>query len=143
MTDGEESVQEAKLTGSSNWFMKKKDDGSLLAGGEGRSPSSTPPDERRSQVPGETGARRTMSETIGKSEEDKTRQVEAVLFVPHNTKEELRKKLQEKEDELARVFNRKRVKIRERGGPSLESMLCRKNPWGEVLCERSDCRVCE
>ena len=58
-------------------------------------------------------------------------------------KEELRKKMQAKEDELSRVLGVKRVKVVERGGTSLEHILFDMNPWSKRWCGREDCRVCK
>ena len=57
------------------------------------------------------------------------RDIEAIMFVPHTPREELRKRLQAKEDELSKMFGQARVKIIERAGTALENLLCSKNPW--------------
>ena len=67
---------------------------------------------------------------------------EATMFVPHTPGEELRKRLQAKEDELSQMFGRPQVKIIERAGTALENILCTKNPWGQEVCGRTDCHVC-
>ena len=36
----------------------------------------------------------------------------------------------------------RRVKIVEEGGTTLQTLLCKKNPLGERLCDRWDCKVC-
>ena len=72
-----------------------------------------------------------------------SREIEATMFVPHTPGEELRKRLQAKEDELSKMFGRPRVKIIERVGTSLESILCSKNPWSQEMCGRKDCHVCK
>ena len=45
--------------------------------------------------------------------------------------------------ELSKMFGRPRVKIIERVGTSLESILCSKNPWSQEMCGRRDCHVCK
>ena len=69
--------------------------------------------------------------------------VEAVMFMPHITGEELKKKLQGKEDELSRMFRRPQVKVVEQAGTALEKLLCSKNPWSQMECGRGDCHVCQ
>ena len=68
--------------------------------------------------------------------------VEATMFVPHTPGEELRERLQAKEDELSRMFGWPRVKVIERAGTALENLLYSKNPWGQEVCGRTDCHVC-
>ena len=52
-----------------------------------------------------------------------SRDIEATMFVPHTPGEELRKRLQAKEDKLSRMFGRPRVKIIERVSTALENLL--------------------
>ena len=66
---------------------------------------------------------------------------EAVVFIAHTPGGELRKRLQAEEDQLAKTLGMRKVKFVERGGKSLQSILCVSNPWkkknivgGSVLC---------
>ena len=65
--EGKASRAWTKLTGKSDWFMRKPEEGSLLAGGENNSSRSTPPEECRGHVQGGAGARGTTQG--GKKEE--------------------------------------------------------------------------
>ena len=60
--------------------------------------------------------------------EEEESEFEAVLFIPHTPKEELRKNIQRREDQLSQALGVRRVKVVERGGISLEHILCDKNP---------------
>ena len=72
-----------------------------------------------------------------------SRDVEAVMFVPHTPGEELRKRLQAKQDELSKMFGRPRIKVIKRAGTVLENLLCSKNPWSQMACGRPNCHVCQ
>ena len=74
--------------------------------------------------------------------EEEESEFEAVLFIPHTPKEELRKNIQRREDQLSQALGVRRVKVVERGGISLEHILCDKNPWSKKWCGRNECRVC-
>ena len=65
-----------------------------------------------------------------------------MVFIPHTPSGELRKQLQEEEYKLAKVLGTRRVKFVERGGRSLQSILCVSNPWGKRHCGRK-CPMCD
>ena len=67
---------------------------------------------------------------------------EAVVFVAHTPGGELRKILQKNDDELAETLGTRRVKFVERGGTSLQAILCQSNPWGKKHCNRV-CHMCD
>jgi hypothetical protein len=54
----------------------------------------------------------------------------------------LRKRLQSEDDRLVETMGSRRIKFVERGGRTLESLLCRTNPWKERHCGREGCVIC-
>ena len=65
----------------------------------------------------------------------------AVLFVPRTKGGELANRLKEKEKELA-ANSLQTVRIVEQNGERLEHILTKKDPMGDVKCERNDCLLC-
>jgi hypothetical protein len=62
--------------------------------------------------------------------------VNAVIFVPQTEHSGLAKTLRENEEEMLKVTGYK-LKIVERAGKRLTSMLTKSNPWGGYDCGRS------
>ena len=54
----------------------------------------------------------------------------------------MRKQLQKEDDNIVKTMGSRRIKFVERGGKSLESLLCKTNPWKDVHCGRGDCVIC-
>ena len=65
-----------------------------------------------------------------------------MVFIPYTPGGELRKKLQEEDDNLTSMLGMKRVRFVERGGIGIAALLCRSNPWREQGCGRRGCQVC-
>ena len=65
----------------------------------------------------------------------------AVLFIPGTKGGELASRLRKEEEELSKLTGY-RVKIVERSGLKISSMLHRSNPWADDPCRREDCMVC-
>ena len=70
-----------------------------------------------------------------------SRDIEPVIFVSQTPREELRKRLQAKEEELSKLFGRPGVKIIERASTALENLLYSKNPYSQMVCGRPECHV--
>ena len=68
--------------------------------------------------------------------------IKAVIFVPQTEHSGLDKTLRENEEEMLKVTGYK-LKIVERAGKSLTSMLTKSNPWGGNDCGRSGCLLCQ
>ena len=65
----------------------------------------------------------------------------APLFVPRTPGGALATRLKKIETSLNQV-GIKKIKIIEEGGTTLESLLIKKSPMKEKLCERSNCQIC-
>ena len=66
----------------------------------------------------------------------------SLLFIPRTVNGRLATRLRRKEEELQKTLGMK-VKMVERGGDMLRSMLVRNNPWSYQDCERQECIPCE
>ena len=73
---------------------------------------------------------------------DKKSLIKAVIFVPQTEHSGLAKILRENEEEMLKVTGYK-LKIVERAGKSLTSMLTQSNPWAGNDCGRSCCLICQ
>ena len=73
---------------------------------------------------------------------DKKSLIKAVIFVPQTEHSGLAKILRENEEEMLNVTGYK-LKVVERAGKSLTSMLTKTNPWGGNDCGRNGCLQCQ
>ena len=64
------------------------------------------------------------------------------MFIPHTPDEELRKLLQELEDQALASKHTGRVRVIKRGGLTLISQLGNKTPWTSEPCGRHECQPC-
>ena len=117
-----------KLLGKSTWFQDKKDKKKLQG-------KKTP--NKSSQKPREKSSSKNES-----SKEHEATATTTVLFVPQTPFGNLAYKLREAEVELFKLCGTK-VKIVERAGTSLKSLLSRPNPWGNIACSREKCLTCK
>ena len=104
-----------KLVGSKTWFNKKrKNEGEDEDGKERKRKRMSPPKHN-----------------------------ESVLFIPHTEDSVLKKKLQSLEDSLQgrRIYGR--IKMVERVGPQIGSMLRNNTPWVKDSCGRQNCAPCK
>ena len=69
--------------------------------------------------------------------------IESILFCPYTPNSILRKRLQEAEDTLNGSRATCRVKVVERAGPTVGSLLNNKTPWTENHCQRENCAPCQ
>lgn len=70
------------------------------------------------------------------------KEVETVLFLPRTRDSKLSKKIQAVDDKFAKLQGMKRIKVVERVGRKLESILMRNDPWGGNECRRQECGIC-
>ena len=67
---------------------------------------------------------------------------EAVVFIAHTPGGELKKIPLKNYDELAETLGTRCVKFVERGGTSLQAIICQSNPWEKSHCRRV-CHMCD
>ena len=65
-----------------------------------------------------------------------------MLFVARTNRGSLDKELRKRDEELCSRLG-KRIKVVDRGGTMLKSLLCKCNPWDFLRCHRPDCIPCE
>ena len=63
------------------------------------------------------------------------------MFVPRTARGELTSRLRLGEQKVGKISNWK-IKIVERGGDKLTSLLVTKNPWSDLKCGRTSCHLC-
>ena len=118
-----------KLLGKSNWFRKKKDvtteKPKRLDCANNRGPHNKKPSTKLNQ---------------GKNDKMELKTT-TVLFIEHTPNGELARRFREAEVELSRITGFK-VKVVERNGASIKSILHKANPWAEGCCSRQDCYPC-
>ena len=68
--------------------------------------------------------------------------VKSVIFVPNTEHSELARRLREGEEEMLNITGYK-IKIVERCGRGLTSILTKANPWGGSDCGRVGCLLCQ
>ena len=73
--------------------------------------------------------------------ENKEQEISTVLFVPQTERGELANRLRAVEKELSKLCG-DRVKIVEKAGMSLKSVLVKPNPWANMHCGRRECLPC-
>ena len=90
--------------------------------------------------------RKSNTAFIDKIENNKKRKYdpgpETILFVPFTPKSELRKQVQEMENQLNAGNKCTKLKVIERNGQSLASQLCNKTPWRQQACQDPLCFPC-
>ena len=121
-----------KLVGKSTWFLgnRKCDDPE-----EAQLPDINK-ESRQNSKPGNHGQNTTKQR---QNEDQKTL---TVLFVMQTPNGELAKRLRQAEQELSEICGNK-VKIVERSGVSLKSILVKTNPLPEQKCGRMNCFPCQ
>ena len=68
---------------------------------------------------------------------------DVVVFIPHTPGGILKERLQMKDENLREVMGMKKVKFVERGGRSLQVLLCRSKSCREKECRGTDCIFCQ
>ena len=63
---------------------------------------------------------------------------EVVVFVPHTPEGILKKRLQERDAKMVEAMGVRKVKFVERGGRSIQGILCQSNPWKAKQCGGRD-----
>ena len=67
---------------------------------------------------------------------------ESIIFIPCTPGGELRKRLQELDDNFAKIHDTPRIRFVEMSGTKLKDSLSNRNPWGGRPCQRDDCWAC-
>ena len=129
------SRQKKKLLGKTNWYKEKK----KLDQKAGR---SKPANIGENQ--GQTRKKKEQGDQLGGEQKESKVQPKtiSVLFVPRTDNGELAARLRRAEEEVS-VITGDRIKIVERAGKKLKSILHTPNPWSGGLCDRNGCLVCE
>ena len=123
-----------KLLGKSRWFKPRRQE-------EGDDGEKCP--ERMSGG----NSWQSGGNGCGKTSKEQTRQVDhlkvtTVLFVEQTPGGELAKRFRQAEFSLSGITGFK-VKIVEKTGTAIKSILHNSNPWAEGFCSRSDCYPCQ
>ena len=111
------------LAGKSTWYLPRRK--------EEEEEGAELPELIRRRKPGAKGQRRKPVPSASV--------IEGVIFIPHTRDSALRKELNTMEEGLR--FTGK-VKYVEELGPTLESLLVKKDPWGKQHCGRDNCLPC-
>ena len=77
----------------------------------------------------------------GKDEKWKSDPPKSIMFIPRTNRGELATRIREGEKKLWPILKSK-VKVVERGGRSLGSILVRTNPWYNKQCDRANYKLC-
>ena len=110
-----------KLTGKASWFRK-------------------PMKEKEDPFNNKKGKKRKT--TTQEGPEPKRAHLESVFFLPYTPESNLKKQLQRVEDNLMAGRKYGRVRMVERGGDSIENLLCNRKPWNSSPCSRENCPAC-
>ena len=135
--EGKEVRWARKISGKESWFKGKSDDvqEEEKVGGNNR---------KNRQVGGILWRNEGVKGEKGKEQREKVKEdPEVVVFIPHTPNGILKARLQEKDMRMREAMGMKKVKFVERGGRSLQGILCRSNPWREKKCGGKDCLVCQ
>ena len=148
--DGEQMRWARKLGGKSSWFKGRQ--GKKQEGEEGTIQKIVGAIEKKAKSKGSGVPLTDFEKKKKRDERDEAKEVkkeeewekepEAVIFIAYTPNGELRKRLQREEDGLAKTLGTRRVKFVERGGKSLQSLLCNSNPWAKKHCG-SVCPICD
>ena len=117
-----ESRIKKKLLGRQTWYKNKKRD--ARAGKNSFKSSSKRKPNHKSKL-----------------KNDSPPEVVTVMFVPQTPNGELAKRLQQVENDIAKVTGKK-VRMVERSGTMIRRLLCRSNPWAGGKCGRDNCLSC-
>ena len=134
MEEGASLRHKSKISLKANWFNKKRENGSKFHQ-ETEVPSFIPRPRRK---PREAIPAKPVST-------QDSRQVDNVIFIPYTQKGDLRKRLQEVDDNITKMMGVGRTKYVERAGLAFHSQLVNKNVWQALLggCGRPHCYVCK
>ena len=70
-----------------------------------------------------------------------TNKIAAVMFVKRSKEGRLVSRLREKEEQISGIIGH-RVKLVERAGVSVKTLLWNADPWGGIGCQTEQCPVC-
>ena len=156
--EGAQERREKKILGDTTWFLHKEKE--QLPDLDSTSASKCGPRDGRKRCSRQNrkkhglrdkGPRTTTPEDLKKTRysginnnnnKDQL-QPETVLFVPMTGSSKLRKTLQEKDNQFAKLHKIAPVRFVERGGRKLSKVLGVADPWGGVHCGRQGCKPCE
>ena len=105
-----------KLIGQSTWFKTTSK----------TKPTTKPPSNQK-----KTQCRKTQT------------RVEGILFCPYTKNSKLKKELQSVEEFMNGKNKTGKIRIVERAGPKLNTLLCNKTPWKKEWCGRDNCPPCK
>ena len=124
--DGEAEREAKKITGNSNWYKHT----SL----EEECDAETSPGRMsmNSRLP--TGGKMKEKQFRKNKNRNTAAGTEAILFLPMTPGNKLVKLVQKAEDQFAKLAGLPRVKVVERGGTKISSLLCKSDPWARGVC---------
>ena len=127
------SRQVKKLTGKSTWFLDRKD--------QTKDTEEEPQEGAGRLSQGGHSGKTGIKKTNKMQEKDKVN-TETVLFVPQTPHGELAARLRQAEVELSKLAKYK-VKVVERSGTAVKSILVKTNPVPDQKCSRPECYLCK
>ena len=127
------SRQVKKLTGKSTWFLDRKDQS------EG---TDQEPQEEAGRLHQGDHARKTGIKKANAAQNNTKVNTLTVLFVPQTPHGELAARLRQAEEELSKLVKYK-VKVVEKSGAPIKSILVKTSPVPEQKCSRADCHLCK
>ena len=144
-----------KLLAKTNWFRQPagEEDERAPQGEEdqservsGRGVNVSGPNQERSSVNAQTASQRNIVNNSARERKDNINissklRTTTVLFVEFSKGGSIQKSMRETLDRLAPMLQFK-VRVAEKGGTALGSLLSNKNPWSGQECGREACRTC-
>ena len=122
-----------KLLGKTTWFLQGKKEVSEEEENISKEPARFSNKENKEKV---------KPDVVKENKDNKKEQeIATVLFVPQTERGELANRLRAVEKELSKLCGN-RVKIVEKAGMSLKSVLVKPNPWANIHCGRQQCLPC-
>ena len=109
-----------KLVGKSNWFKQRNTENQIDAKSKVKFKNTTRP-YKKSKIPPK---------------------YESIMFCPFTPFSKLKRELQTIEDKINGPRAVCRVKVIERAGPTIGTLLTNKTPWSKDPCGRTDCHPC-
>ena len=126
-----------KIMSKTSWFKQRDRSSSIGSEGEDQEVRT-----RGNGVP-QSGGRRVKTKTIttDAGNRNKVDKITTVLFVENTRYGELAKRLRQEEEKLS-IITGFRVKVVEKCGTKVKSLVSNANPWSSLPCGRKDCVPC-
>ena len=131
--EGEEERKVSRVNGAENWFQNTKRMEEEEGERENEEAWNLPAFRQKSGAKTRGKGRKTPKFNKQQKIYD---QIEGIMFCPITPKGELAKRIQKDEDMFAKLYNVPKIKIVERGGRKLSSLLCRADPFQNQPCGR-------